>query len=164
MGCLMKILISYETPFWREKGLAGMGIGNRSCFELCADSSDPESGKGVLATFIVGDRYKRWRPLNDKDRRLAVLSDLASYFAEEALSPVTYDEADWASDPWAGGGYSAFMPPGVWTGFGEALAAPVGHIYWAGSEIAERWGGFFEGALLTGEAAAKAILAKLEGY
>ena len=164
MGCLMKILISYETPFWREKGLAGMGIGNRSCFELCADSSDPESGKGVLATFIVGDRYKRWRPLNDKDRRLAVLSDLASYFGEEALSPVTYDEADWASDPWAGGGYSAFMPPGVWTGFGEALAAPVGHIYWAGSEIAERWGGFFEGALLTGEAAAKAILAKLEGY
>jgi monoamine oxidase len=51
----------------------------------------------------------------------------------------------------------------VWTGFGDALAAPVGRIYWAGSEIAERWGGFFEGALLTGEAAATAIVAKLEG-
>lgn len=55
------------------------------------------------------------------------------------------------------------MPPGVGTGFGEALAAPVGHIYWTGSEVAERRGGFFEGVLLTGEAAAKAILAKLEG-
>jgi len=163
MGCLAKILISYETPFWREKGLGGMGIGNRSCFEICADSSDPESGKGVLATFVVGDRYKRWRPLSDNDRRSAVLSDLATYFGEEALSAVTYDEADWAGDPWAGGGYSAYMPPGVWTGFGEALAAPVGRIHWAGSEIAERWGGFFEGALLTGEAAATAVLAKLEG-
>jgi hypothetical protein len=40
-----------------------MGIGNDSCFELCACNSDPESGKGVTATFIVGDRYKRWRPL-----------------------------------------------------------------------------------------------------
>jgi L-amino acid dehydrogenase len=163
MGCLAKILISYETPFWREKGWSGMGIGNRSCFEICADSSDPESGKGVLATFVVGDRYKRWRPLSDNDRRSAVLSDLATYFGEEALSAVTYDEADWAGDPWAGGGYSAFMPPGVWTGFGEALAAPVGRIYWAGSEVAERWGGFFEGALLTGEAAATAVLARLEG-
>jgi len=163
MGCLAKILISYETPFWREKGLGGMGIGNRSCFEICADSSDPESGKGVLATFVVGDRYKRWRPLSDNDRRSAVLSDLATYFGEEALSAVTYDEADWAGDPWAGGGYSAYMPPGVWTGFGEALAAPVGRIHWAGSEVAERWGGFFEGALLTGEAAATAVLGKLEG-
>jgi monoamine oxidase len=53
MGCLMKILVSYETPFWREKGLAGMGIGNRPWIELCADSSDPESGKGVIATFVV---------------------------------------------------------------------------------------------------------------
>ena len=90
-------------------------------------------------------------------------SDLAAYFGEEALSPVTYDEADWAGDPWAGGGFSAYMPPGVWTGFGDSFAAPVGPIYWAGSEIAERWGGFFEGALLTGEAAAKAVLLKLEG-
>jgi monoamine oxidase len=46
--------------------------------------------------------------------------------------------------------------------YDRLLPAPVGHIYWAGSEIAECWGGFFEGALLTGEAAAKAILGKVE--
>jgi hypothetical protein len=29
----MKILVSYDTV-WREKGLAGMGIGNRPWIEL----------------------------------------------------------------------------------------------------------------------------------
>ncbi len=169
MGCCAKILISYDRPFWREKGLAGIGLGNCRWLELCADSSDPETGVGVMATFVVGDRYRDWRAMGEGDspaerlrqRRAAVLADLANYFGEEALSPATYDEVDWPSQPWIGGGYAAFMPPGVWTSYGEALAAPVGRIHWAGTEMAERWPGFFDGAVRTGEAAAEAIHALL---
>jgi len=157
MGCCVKLLISYDTPFWRAKGLAGIGLGNSKWIELFADSSDPETGIGVIATFVVGDRYSRWRNLSEDDRRSAVLSDLAIYLGDEALSPSTYEEMDWAGEPWTGGGYAAFMPPGVWTSYGEALTAPVGHIYWAGTEIADRWPGFFDGAVRTGEAAAEAI-------
>ncbi|MCX7596424.1 MAG: FAD-dependent oxidoreductase, partial [Fischerella sp.] len=53
MGCCAKIPISYEQPFWRAKGLAGIGIGNCQWIELCADSSDPETGVGLIATFVV---------------------------------------------------------------------------------------------------------------
>ncbi|MBW4468102.1 MAG: flavin monoamine oxidase family protein [Pegethrix bostrychoides GSE-TBD4-15B] len=162
MGCCAKILVSYDRPFWREKGLAGIGLGNCEWIELCADSSDPETGVGVIATFVVGDRYRRWQAMHDADRQAAVLSDLANYFGDRALTPASYDEVDWPSDPWAGGGYAAFMPPGVWTSFGEALAAPVGRIYWAGTEMADRWPGFFEGAVRTGEAAAESIRALLQ--
>jgi len=161
MGCCPKILVSYDRPFWREKGLAGIGLGNCQWIELCADSSDPETGVGVIATFVVGDRYRDWRPMSDADRRAAVLSDLAIYFGEEALSPSTYDEVDWPGEPWVGGGYTAFMPPGVWTSFGETLTAPVGRIYWAGTEMADRWPGFFDGAVRTGEKTAEAIDALL---
>jgi monoamine oxidase len=90
-------------------------------------------------------------------RRAAVLSDLAIYFGQEALFPISYDEVDWPGDPWTGGAYAAFMPPGVWTSFGEALFTPVGPIHWAGTEMADRWPGFFEGAIRTGEAAADRI-------
>ncbi|MEA5509827.1 flavin monoamine oxidase family protein [Crocosphaera sp. UHCC 0190] len=158
MGCCAKLLISYDRPFWREKGLAGIGLGNCQWIELCADSSDPETGVGVLATFVVGDRYKDWHVMSEENRRSAVLSDLAMYFGNEALSPATYDEVDWPGEPWVGGGYAAFMPPGVWTSYGEALTAPVGRIYWAGTEIADRWPGFFDGAVRTGESAAEAII------
>lgn len=161
MGCCVKILISYDRPFWREKGFAGIALGNGQWIELCADSSDPETGVGVIATFVVGDRYGVWRPMSEGDRRMAVLSDLAIYFGDEALSPSSYEEVDWPGEPWVGGGYAAFMPPGVWTSYGEALTAPVGRIHWAGTEMADRWPGFFDGAVRTGEAAAEAIQALL---
>ncbi len=161
MGTCVKILISYDRPFWREKGLAGIGLGEGRWIELCADSSDPETGVGVIATFVVGDRYRLWRPLNEADRRAAVLSDLAVFFGEQALAPSSYEEVDWPGEPWVGGGYAAYMPPGVWTGFGDALTAPVGRLHWAGTEMAARWPGFFDGAVRTGEAAAAAIDALL---
>ncbi|QQE66047.1 hypothetical protein GFS31_27420 [Leptolyngbya sp. BL0902] len=161
MGCCAKVLVSYDRPFWRDRGLAGLAIGNCPWIELCADSSDPETGVGVIAAFIVGDRYGAWRSMPEEGRRAAVLADLAHYFGSEAFAPVSYDEADWPSHPWIGGGYAAFMPPGVWTSYGEALTAPVGRIHWAGTEMAERWPGFFDGAVRTGEAAAAAIQALL---
>jgi len=69
MGCCAKILISYEQPFWRKQGLAGVAQGNCQWLELCADSSDPETGIGVIATFLVGDRYSRWRSMSSPARR-----------------------------------------------------------------------------------------------
>ncbi len=161
MGCCAKILISYSHPFWRKKGLAGIGLGNCKTIELCADSSDPETGVGVIATFVVGDRYNAWRILSDEERRAAVLADIATYFGEEALSPVTYDEMDWPGEPWTGGGYAAFMPPGVWTSYGQALTEPVGRIYWAGTEMADSWPGFFEGAIRSTERTVEAIKERL---
>lgn len=158
MGTLAKILISYQSPFWREKGLAGVGMGNSQWIELFADSSDPRSGKGVIATFVMGDRYHRWQILNESERRSAILSDLAAYLGDQALYPSTFDVMDWPANPWVGGGYAAFLPPGVWTNFGDAIATPVGRIHWAGTEIAERWPGFFDGAVRTGEAAAAAVI------
>lgn len=165
MGCCAKLLITYDRPFWREQGLAGIGIGNGQWIELCADSSDPKTGVGVMAAFVVGDRYSAWQAIGEgsssgerlRQRRAVILADLANYFGPQALSPVSYDEVDWPSQPWTGGGYAAFMPPGVWTSYGEALTAPVGRIYWAGTEMAQRWPGFFDGAVRTGEAAAEAI-------
>jgi monoamine oxidase len=158
MGTCCKLLISYDRPFWRDKGLAGIGLGNTTWIELCADSSDPTTGVGVIASFVVGDRYAKWIALSAEERRQGVLSDLALYFGEEALSPESYDEVDWPREQWVGGGYAAFMPPGVWTSFGQALSTPVGRIHWAGTEMATRWAGFFDGAIRTGESAAAAII------
>lgn len=162
MGSCAKVHVSYSHPFWRDKGLAGIALGNCQTIELCADSSDPETGLGLMVAFVAGDRYKDWRALSDVQRRSAILADLALYFGEEALSPSTYDEMDWPSEPWTGGGYAAFMPPGVWTSFGPALTEPIGRIYWAGTEMAEVWPGFFEGAIRTAEKAVSAIMYNLE--
>ena len=158
MGSCAKIHLSYSRPFWRDKGLSGIGLGNCRTIELCADSSDPEMGVGLIAAFVAGDRYHAWRALDDEQRRAAVLADVAAYFGEEARSPATYDEMDWPTEPWTGGGYAAFMPPGVWTSYGAALTEPIGRIHWAGTEMSDAWPGFFEGAIRTAEHTVAAIL------
>ena len=53
------------------------------------------------------------------------------------------------------------MPPGAWTGYGDALRAPIGPLHWAGTEVAEVWSGYMDGAVRSGEAAAREVLAAL---
>ena len=53
-------------------------------------------------------------------------------------------------------------PPGVLTAFGPALRASVGRIHWAGTETAEAWVGYIDGAIRSGERAAKEVGALLQ--
>jgi monoamine oxidase len=157
MGRCAKVLIAYERPWWREAGLSGIAIGDRPWVELCADSSDPEGGLGVLAAFVVGRRHERWAALGEAERRAAVLGDLAAFFGPRALTPFHYEEKDWPAEPFVGGAFAAWMPPGLWSSCGDALRRPHGRVFWAGTEAAERWAGFFEGAVRSGEEAAAAV-------
>ncbi len=158
MGRCAKVVLSYATPWWRAHGLSGLAIGNRPCIELVADSSDPTTGVGVLAAFVVGDRYTRWIARDADARRDAVLEDLTHYFGTGARNPTSYHEVDWPQEPWIRGAFAAFMPPHAWTECGDALRVAHGRVHWAGTEIAPRWAGFFDGAVRTGEDAAHAVI------
>jgi monoamine oxidase len=161
MGACAKVLVTYRQPWWREEGLSGIAIGDRPWVELCADSSDPETELGVLAAFVAGRRYQAWAQLPETRRRQAVLEDLAAFFGPPALAPLAYVEKDWPRQEFIGGAFAGWMPPGLWTRSGAALLRPHGRVYWAGTETAERWPGFFEGAVRSGETAAAAVTALL---
>jgi monoamine oxidase len=45
------------------------------------------------------------------------------------------------------------------TSYGRALRPPVGRIHWAGTETAKVWNGYMDGAVESGQTAAKAVLA-----
>ena len=69
-------------------------------------------------------------------------------------------EQDWSTEQWSRGCYGAFAPPGVLSAYGPSLRAPVGRVHWAGTETAEIWTGYVEGAIRAGErAAAEAVAA-----
>jgi hypothetical protein len=46
---------------------------------------------------------------------------------------------------------------------GPALQEPVGRIYWAGAETSSEWSGYMEGAVESGERAAREVLSDLSG-
>jgi len=163
MGTIIKVHCLYETPFWREEGLSGQVTSDTGLVRISFDNS-PESGSpGILLAFIEGEEGRRWGRRSADERRTAVLQCFAGYFGEKAGRPFEYVEQNWAEEEYSRGCYGGYMPPGVWTNFGEALRTPIGRLHWAGTETATVWNGYMDGAVQSGERAAAEVLAALGG-
>ena len=162
MGSMVKVLALYRRPFWRERGLNGLGIGNLSTLELTVDSSPPD-GPGILASFIAGERAGRWQQLPERQRRQAVLADLQAWWGADAAEPLDLVLHNWNAEPWSGGAFTSFLSPGAWTTYGPIWQQSQGRLVWAGTESASRWPGYFEGAIEAGLAAADQVTALLGG-
>ena len=157
MGTAIKLLVSYERPFWREAGLSGFVFSDQPV-GLIYDNSPPDGLVGGLVGFIEGQPARLWGAKPLAERQAETLRSLELYFGAEARRHTGYVEKYWADDPWSRGCYAGIMPPGGWTGFGPALRAPVGRLHWAGTETATEWMGYVEGALQSGERAAAEVL------
>jgi monoamine oxidase len=111
----------------------------------------------VLLGFVVGAQARRLGTLPTRARHAEVLGAFARLFGPRAAHPVTLIEHNWQTEPWTRGCYAGFMAPGVWSDYGPALRAPVGHIHWAGTETAEVFNGYMDGAVRSGERAAREV-------
>jgi len=52
------------------------------------------------------------------------------------------------------------MAPGTMTTVGSALRAPTGRLFWAGTETAVEWNGYLDGAIESGQRAAREVRAR----
>lgn len=158
-GSVIKCHVAYDTPFWRDDGLSGQATGDRGPVKVVFDNSPPAGTPGVLLAFLEGAHARALGRVTAGERRAAVLASLAEYFGPRATEPVDFVELDWSTEEWTRGCYGAHFPPGVWTQFGPALRAPIGRLHWAGAETATVWSGYMDGAVQSGERAAREILA-----
>lgn len=158
LGCSIKCVLIYDTPFWRKRGESGMTFYDKGPVRETIDTSPPDGRNGILTAFIIENDARRLGSLDDESRKKEILECLCYLFGPEALLPVAYYEKDWSSDNWARGGYGASLAPGVLTQLGEALIKPVGPIHWAGTETATEWRMYMEGALEAGERAALEVI------
>src|SRR5207302_11203459 len=90
-------------------------------------------------------------------RRSAFVEELAAFLGDAARSPVDYIEKDWSQEPWTRGCPVGSLPPGVLAKHGPGLRAPSGRIHWAGTETADYWVGYMDGAVRAGERAAREV-------
>jgi monoamine oxidase len=160
-GSLIKTIAVYDKPFWRDAGLNGQVTSDQGPVKVCFDAS-PESGTpGVMLGFIDADDARQLSDQPLAARRAAVLESYARYFGSRALSPTQYLDTPWDTDPWSRGCPVCITPPGALLSFGTALKAPVGRIHWAGTETAEIWCGYMDGAIRSGQRAATEVLGAL---
>lgn len=161
MGAAVKVIVTYEHPFWREAGFSGEVVSSDGPLSVVYDSTSDEGRQPALVGFVVGSQARQWstQPLADRQRR--VTGALARYFGDAANSFSDYEELDWGMEAWSRGGPAAALPPGVLTNSFAHLRKPEGRVHWAGTETATEWIGYMEGAIQSGERAADEILRRL---
>ena len=158
MGYVIKVQIAYPEPFWRAEGLSGSVFSLDDEVSVIFDNSPQDLSCGVLLGFLEGRHGRRAGKLAPEQRKELILSVFAKFFGSRAADPEEYVERDWAAEEWSRGCYGGRFGTGVWTGYGEALREPVGRIHWAGTETAEVWNGYMDGAIRSGERAAREVL------
>jgi monoamine oxidase len=167
MGCAIKCLVVYQRPFWREEGQSGESISDGSPIRATFDACSPDGEFVALLAFVVGEEARRFGLLSPAERQPAIIAHLVRLFGSRAADAIDYIDMDWSTEPFSGGCYVGLMPPGLLTTAGPALRTPVGRMHFAGTETAERWCGYFDGAieagLRAGDEVAEQLLAEAAG-
>jgi monoamine oxidase len=161
MGSVVKCIVAYERPFWREQGFSGEAISDEGPVRAVFDDCSRDGDFAALLAFVLADEAKGFGRLTADDRRAAVVEHLGRLFGPEATRPVAYVDHDWSSETYTGGCYAGLMPPKALTELGPALRQPCGPIHFAGTETATNWCGYFEGALEAGQRAADEVVTLL---
>jgi monoamine oxidase len=160
-GSVIKFHVLYDEPWWRAEGLSGLVLAPGDPIGVTFDCTPPAGTPGLLTGFFEGPAAVAAGQLDADGRREVVVGVLARALGARARDVLGYVDRDWSAEPFTRGCYGAHLPPGAWTTWGPALRRPVGCVHWAGTETAERWTGYIDGAVESGERAAAEVLAAL---
>jgi monoamine oxidase len=161
-GSLTKVEAVYATPFWREAGLSGQGVSDAGIARIPYDNSPPDGGVGVFFAFIGGKLHRQWAALDVPTRRARVLDDFVRFTGDErARTPLEFIEKDWTTETWTRGCPVGHLAPGVLSKHGAQLRAAHGRVHFAGTETADYWLGYMDGAVRAGERAAREVASAL---
>jgi len=155
-GRVVKVHLVYPRPVWRDQGLCGWSVSATGPLLSTMDESGSTGGVGTLAGLVTGRRARRFRLLDGRRQREAVVAQVSRLFPG-LPAPVGVHVTDWVGDPWSRGSYAAPFRPGHWLRAGPHLKAPHGRVHWAGSETSTGFFGLMEGAIRSGHRAAAEV-------
>jgi monoamine oxidase len=159
-GNLSKAYAAYETPFWRADGYSGEALSDEGPVFTTFDCSPGDDGPGILLGFTDAKTFDR---LSASQRRERALTGFSTLFGEAAKNPIDYVDHRWSAEAFAPGGPTAAVPVESWTTYGPWLRKPIDGIFWAGTETADEWTGFLDGAVRSGLRAADEVHRHLSG-
>ncbi len=157
-GNVIKAYLVYDSPWWRTSGASGQMGADEGAVRVIFDTSDDETGKGILMGFFEGAEASGYGKLSVGLRQRAFEEVVESAFGKAPSSPIEYLDRDWLSEPYTGGCHGAHFAPSLWTTTGPILAEPLGRVLFAGAEYASSFNGYMEGALRAAARAAQEVL------
>lgn len=154
MSNAMKIGMTFETPFWRNKNLSGTLIGQVGAVTELYDHSNAEDNSYALMGFL----NEGLRDFSPEERKQRILDYLIKYMGEEIGNYLTYEEKDWSQD-WHTSSEnikSVYMSPSYGNPVFEKMYMN-NRLVFSGAETAPRYGGYMDGAIHSGIIAANKV-------
>jgi monoamine oxidase len=150
-----KHAVLFNDRFWQDEAFDLITDSNAHYF-YHATKSQP-SQQGVLISYSIGDKADVLARQNNEYRKRIIVDALRPGFGDVGENVVRQVNYYWGNDPHSMGAYAMYGKD-QWFTLQPILAAPHRRVFFAGEHIAD-WQGFMEGAVVTGEEAAKEVLA-----
>jgi monoamine oxidase len=160
-GALLKWEAVYDRPFWRDAGLSGQAVSDAGPANTTFDNSPPSGAPGIVFGFVGGAEARKARTQSPGAHKAALISNLVTFFGDQAAQPVDYFEMDWTREAWTRGCPVGHFGTHRLRTAGPALRTPVGPIHFAGTETSTYWNGYMDGAVRSGERAAGEVIERL---
>lgn len=154
MSHAIKAGITFKKPFWRERDLSGMLIGQIGPMTELYDHCDPSTGIYSLMGFV----NEELRELQPADRKEIILKHIATYLGKEVYDYIEYVEKDWSID--LNTSSVTLKNNGLNPGYGNPIYQKEyynGKMIFSGTETSPLNGGYMDGAIYSGINAAHKV-------
>jgi len=161
MGLLDKVMMVFETNFWKQYDHIGVVHDDPNKVQNFFDCSTDYNGKSVLGLILGGDAARRFDSpdgISDEQVILEALVTLRNIFGQDVVpDPIDFKVTRWNIDPYAYGAYS-FAKVGSRARDYDRVAAPCGNLFFAGEHTSKHHHSTVHGAWHTGKREAERII------
>jgi len=157
-GAVTKVLIEYRKRFWDEIGWNGRLATDAPIGYTWHATRHVESDRGIITAYTGGDNAVMLSALSDEERIRFAVAEIEKIFAGSSDLIENTATVAWLNEPYTRASYMA-LAPGQVTAHWRTLFEPAGRLFFAG-EHATAIQGYMEGAVESGQRAAKMILSR----
>jgi len=151
---IIKSSVLFRERFWREESLS---IVSDTLPQFFFHTTKNQPGpKGVLTSYTIGDKAHIFAKLSNAQKSRQICEALKPAFGDTHPQSEAVMSYYWGDDIITQGAYAVY-DVNQWYGLREAIARPFRNVLFTGEHLAD-WQGFMEGAIQTGEDAAKALI------
>jgi monoamine oxidase len=154
-----KAAVTYERPFWRDRGLSGRVKSDAGPVHDWHDAVTPE-GRAALVGFMHPPGPNTPTPADPDQREDALIRQLVHCFGAEAADPTGLATCDWTQEATTTPPVGSLSDPNAPPDPAPALQKPLwnGRLHLAAAETAADHPGYLDGAIEAGRRAASALV------
>ena len=149
-----KHAILFSDRFWKDEAFDLLTDTDAHYFYHATKNQHAENG--VLISYAIGDKADVIARQSNEYRKKMIVEALRPAFGDLTAKFVRQVNYYWGNDEHTMGAYTLYGKNQVFT-LQPILAKPHQRVFFAGEHLAD-WQGFMEGAVVTGEEAAKSLL------